>query len=421
MKKALVKSISLMILVFMLTSSLLAAILLCSAEIPRTAIEKQVHASAEFLCKRKLFFEIIPGISGSKIDRFADTVLLGIAWQYEADDPLHSVAASSYYHEFNVPENEGLLKAVTEHLPANQEYLRYWHGSIAIIRPLLVLMPLQGIYILNALTLAFLTVCLFIRLWRRRAGIPLLGLIIALSGTAFWFVPLSLEYTWVFLILMVQLHLILCRSFPCNLTGRLIFFLVSGIVTNYLDFLTTELLTLFIPLLLILWLDQEEGIRQPSFLEFFALTVSWGAGYAGMWGLKWLFAGAVLGTEFREYVGFHIWIRSTAVIADSAAQQRREAVFRNLKCIFPAEYGNPGFIACAGAGMGALYTGYVYHRPSRLIKTKYLFIAVLAGLAPVLRFIALSNHSYIHYFFTYRVLAVTLFAIVLILGEIISR
>ena len=77
-----------LIITFVLAAFLLEAVLTVSAFIPRGAIEQQVRSSAEYLCRRDQFEEVISGISGSKIDRYADAILLGIAWQYDAADPL---------------------------------------------------------------------------------------------------------------------------------------------------------------------------------------------------------------------------------------------------------------------------------------------------------------------------------------------
>ena len=61
----------------------------------------------------------------------------------------------------------------------------------------------------------------------------------ALAAVSAWFVPFSLEYTWMFLLMLVQMHLVVSRRFPADWHGRCLFFLASGVAANYLDFLTT--------------------------------------------------------------------------------------------------------------------------------------------------------------------------------------
>ena len=156
-----------LVIAFAVTASLLAAALVATALIPRAAIEPQVRASAEYLCKDEQFAEVIDGVASSKIDHYADAILLGIALQYDANAPVHSVMSSSYYHRDGRDESENLLQAATEGLPANREYLRYWHGSIVLVRPLLTLLSIRDIYRLNAGVMAALFVTLLMRLWRR--------------------------------------------------------------------------------------------------------------------------------------------------------------------------------------------------------------------------------------------------------------
>ena len=48
----------------------------------------------------------------------------------------------------------------------------------------------------------------------------------------------------------------------------------------------------------------------------------------------------------------------------------------------------------------------------------FIMVASVLGFIPFLRYIVMHNHSHWHNFFTYRALASTIFAIVLIIGEI---
>ena len=67
--------------VFVLTVVLLMGILVCTALIPQNAIKENVRKSAEFLCEGELFAPVISGVDGSTIDRYADSILLAIAYQ----------------------------------------------------------------------------------------------------------------------------------------------------------------------------------------------------------------------------------------------------------------------------------------------------------------------------------------------------
>ena len=80
--------------------------LVLSAGIPQSAIRDNTLESATYLCEGKLFGTVIKNGESSKIDRYADSILLGIAYQYDREKPLASVMWSSYYHNDLDNENE---------------------------------------------------------------------------------------------------------------------------------------------------------------------------------------------------------------------------------------------------------------------------------------------------------------------------
>ena len=404
-----------MVSVFIATAVLLTAALVLTALIPREAVEPRFRESAEYLCEGELFGEAFEGISSSRIDRYADSILLGIAWQYDSAKPLRSVLESAYYHRRTQNENENLREAVEKGLPANQQYLRYWHGSAGIVRLLMTFLSLPQIYVWHGILLALLAVGLLVRLLRRKAWVPAAGLTAGLIGAACWLVPLSLEYTWVFLILLVQLHVLLLRSFPKDWFRRGLFFLVSGMVTNYLDFLTCETLTLLAPLLFLLWQDHQEGKEIASWMTLGKTALAWLAGYAGMFLLKWGLAALAMGENVLPYVMSHIEERTVGTVGMSFIEELFSAPVRNLLNLFPVNYDTFGALAAIALLVIAAYFGYVYHRKnfSRAMIGRYAVIGAL----PYIRYLALANHSYLHAFFTFRAQLATLMAIVLILGE----
>lgn len=407
------------ILAFFATTFLLMCMLVLSAMIPRSAIKENVQESAVYLCEGELFGQAVKNVNGSKIDRYADAILLAIAYQYDSDEPLTSVMWSSYYYSERHNENENLLAAVTEEREANQQYLRYWHGSNAIVRPLLMFLDLRQIYVLDGVILALLVICLLVTLLREKAYAPAVGVIAGLVMTSAWFVPFSLEYTWTYL-LMLLLSVIGVRLI-CRRRYRAVvfFFLISGMMTSYLDFLTTETLTLTVPLLLMLWVEGRQS-RKDKGNTLFPMAgkaaISWGAGYVGMWMMKWLVASVVLSENVMPYVSEHIGERIGGGSGIGLLQYICSSVWNNLKCLFPFEYGILGALTGMALVLFSIYMGYVYH--GKHVDKKCIFLFVLIGLVPYLRYAVLHNHSYLHCFFTYRAQMATILAIVLILEQL---
>ena len=173
--------------VFCAAAALMASLLVLSALIPRGAIEPQMRESAALLKESELFGTAVDGAEGSRIDRYADSILLNIAWNYDAKEPLRSVMLSEYYYTAYQNENDNLYDAVADGAEANRQYLRYWHGSIALLRPLLTVLTLRQIYVLHGVLLAALAAALLtLRVWEKAWGCAagVLAGLCAAAGTA---------------------------------------------------------------------------------------------------------------------------------------------------------------------------------------------------------------------------------------------
>lgn len=407
------------IAVFAIAMLVMLGMLMFSAMIPRAALKANMIESAEYLCEGELFGTLTENVEGSRIDRYADSILLAIAYQYSEEHPLTSVMWSAYYYTEYQNENENLLDAVTQDCEPNQQYLRYWHGSNAIVRPLLTALSLREIYVLNGVLLVLLTILLLFLLLKNRAFVPAIGVTAGLILTAAWYVPFSLEYTWTYLLtlLLSMVGVRLALKEKRSLLG--IFFMLGGMLTNYLDFLTTETLTLLVPLLLILWFDRQKEAAQTSrrlFRDAGGAALAWGCGYVGMWVMKWVTASVVLGENVLPYVSGHIEERLGGDIGIGLWRYITGAVIRNISCLFPLEYGVAGKIAGAALLLVVAYTGYVYHK--KQICREQILLYALVGLVPYVRYMVLHNHSYLHFFFTYRAQLATVLAVALILEEL---
>ena len=407
------------IALFFITLAVLTGTLVLAAAIPQSAIKEKVRESAEYLCLSDPFIFIVDGVKGSEIDRYADSILLAIAYQYDAEKPLRSVMLSSYYSDRTKNETDNLLEAVTNEYAPNQQYLRYWHGSNAIVRPLLTVFNLKQIYVINGVVLALLTLWLTALLIRNKAYTPAVGVLVGLVATASWFVPLSLEYTWTYLLMLV-ISIVGVKS---ALRGKWGFidalFLVSGMLTNYLDFLSTETITLTVPLLLILWFGAEKdgGFSGKNLIKTAGkAALAWGCGYIGIWVMKWLIASVVLCENVMPYVTAHIGERLGGDIGVGLVQYLSGAVWNNISCLFPFGYGIIGVLTSLALVLGAAYYGFVYRKEN--IDGKRISLYLFIGLVPYARYLVLHNHSYIHCFFTYRAQLATVLAIVMILREL---
>ena len=400
------------LLAIIIITALQLSILSLSACIPSSLIQTNMEESASYLLANDVFFNANSYDSGSRIDRYADSILLGIAYSYDNRHPITSVISSAYYHTDTANENVNLYVAVTNKYSPNLNYVRYWHGSIAIIRPLLTIFNLKQIYILNAVILTFLFLTLLINTKKVLGIAPMFCLIIAGITTSIWYVPMSLEYTWTIIIMCIASIIALHTYDKSNHFLRL-FFLITGSLTAYFDFLTTETLTLMLPLALILIARYDSNINQNAkrhLKSTVCMCVFWFIGYASAWIMKWLLASIILNENIFKTAFSQAAVRINGE-TDSLTGLSRQlgAIIRNLSCLFPFSLiPNNGYVICI---LFFVLIFIIYFLIRMETCNSFANLLILIALVPYLRFLILSNHSYIHYFFTFRAQFTTIFCI----------
>ena len=408
------------IITVVLAAFCMPALLVLSAMIPKENIRDNMLRSAEYLYGSELFGDVIEGIDGSRIDRYADSILLNIAYHYDNDHPIRSVMLSAYYFTPYHEENENLLIAVRDDMGMNRQYLRYWHGSIAVIRPILTLMPINGIYILNgAVILALIALYIYVFAKDGDYAAPV-ALLISLIITRSFYVPFSCEYAPTYILMLVSscIAVILYKNGQSAWLNPLFF--ITGMATSFADFLTTETLTLLVPLISITWLMRKDSKGSAELTRrTVILTILWACGYVVMWASKWLLCSVIFSENAMQYVTEHVSERLGGYLGLNMWQYITGAVTKNIGCLFPLGYGAVGGIIFIGLIIFAAYRGYVYNRGS--VNGNFVATLVVMAIIPYIRYIVLHNHSYIHYFFTYRAQAATVMAIVLIVWAITEK
>ena len=398
----------------------LAVLLILSAMLPQKRIRRNMESSADTLCDRRVFFELNDGIDASRIDRYADSILLSIAYHFDSDKPVDSVMRSEYYYTSTQNENENLRDTVTNDIPPNQQYLRYWHGSAAIVRLAHLFTDIKGMYRINAVIMAILSVWLAALLFRRRYYGGAVGFICAMTAAGVWYVPYSLEYTWTFLVMLVVSIIAVYMADKGRTQQLPLLFGLSGIVTNFLDFLTTETLTLLVPLILAVYIrgKKEQKQEENIFVLPAVCCLVWGIGYVGMWLMKWLLASIIMGENAMPYVSSHISERIGDSGNNGIVRYLADSEINNISCLFPFGYGAAGTAAGFVLLLALCYVCFVYRKES--INSRMIKLYAALGAVPYVRYLALHNHSCLHYFFTYRAQAATVLALSLITAETVD-
>lgn len=404
-----------------ITALICVSLLFITALIPRSAIQKNMEKSAEYYDEHILFDHVNNHVFVSRQDNYADCILTNIIYNINDKDLLKSVVSAKYYENEDGITNESFSYAVKNDVEPNVDYSRYWHGSMVILRPLFVLFDISGVRMTLGIIILIFTILFEILMIKNKYYVFAVSYLIGLFATAMWMTAFCVEYATTILVLAVELPIVflMLEKKDANLYKIL---LCAGVVTAFVDFLTTETLTFTMPFLLYVIYKEKNGLLK-SFKEeisiFIKAGLSWVSGYALMQLAKWMLAMAVLGpgafVDALKQAGLRMNGLSTMGNVQGAQkvsfyEQITGAIWRNVGNLLPFKDTMKQSSVMAFITLIIVLTISIWY----LFRTKNdncMFIMLLILMAiPFVRFVALNNHSYIHFFFTYRALLVSVTA-----------
>ena len=354
-----------------------------------------IQSSAEKFLKEGSY--VGPSGRGSTLDNFTDALMVLSAGEKTKNgimvdaidiprkvcndkDPVEVIVASC------------ITKNCEEHIGT---YGRYWHGYLLYLKPLLWLMSYRHIRDI----IAFLQLGLFLMvIWKLFKEQH----VFVLPFCAAWFflrpvsTMLSLQFfsmtTLMFLGVLGVLHL---QKEKVSLSVWSFYFMFIGILASYLDLLTFPLITLGVPLLLWYCCCYKENIKL-DLKRIVTLSASWTLGYGGFWFSKWVLGSLITGNN--------LLLNAWNAIIFRASGGYKEHVF-TLLSVLKRRVGTVDPLFWGVFIMITLYIGYQLYRRNALIEINILLPILFIATYPIIWYLALRNHSGIHYF-TYRTLVI---------------
>ncbi len=373
--------------------------LLCSF-IPQRAMENNAKESVEQL-ERFIYWNNIVGIKGNGLDIFTDSLIVDTA--VFSSGNFKSTIMGERANNSDWDSGAALIDYLNNKTDIEKfEYARYWHGYLIFLRPLLCLKSILSIYSANLvfqLSLVVFSVYLFCKKKRTELIIPFFVFWISLSPVSLIF---SLQYSSVFYVTIIAIIMLLVMKkdfYSCWLI-----FLCSGIAVCFFDLLTYPLVSLGAPLLFFFALDSEAekkiGLRV---LECISYSISWFMGYVGMYICKWAISSAVGHKNiFGEAIGQVLFRTSHSY------NEINYDWVTTMKININQLVNQPVLVA----SVISFFLFFILMSKNRKYKKNNKcssFIAILiVSLYPCVWYYAVMNHSNIHYFFTYRVLSISL-------------
>lgn len=404
---------SLLRVVAVISISIMAGfILLCLVYcIPTGMMVDGSFDAAEILAQEGLW----PLVGFRALDNFTDAIMLNTASYYE-DANIVKRAAEAYRGVF--PETdpvEAYIKTVWGAEGVEVEsYSRYWHGYLVFLKPLYALFNYSQIRDINMVVQfsLFLAISVLLNKTNPRLLIPFVLCVMLLGPATIY---KSLQYSSVYYVMLFSVLLFLWNPGKM-LSGKNViwFFLIIGILTVYLDFLTYPIATLTIPLVLLCYREKDEEIKKSLQLVMLC-AVMWGIGYALMWIGKWVIAWISAPDTFSQTLISQIKLRSASTSDGSSRDPRFEIVIMAFSYIFMDYHWSIAiavyFIICLIKT--TLNIKYVKRKDLNL-----LFLLIVPFLCSMSWMLVLANHTKVHILFTYRTAVPMVFCVLTFLSEL---
>ena len=390
-------------IVFFVLLSVFSVLMISVHLISHESIKGQCEESAKTLQEEGLAPQIL-GIPLLKIDTFTDALMLNMAFCADEKQPVKSAFTNSFYTDDEMNVYDRTLELIlSENKNAGgyeKEYARYWHGHQTVLRPLLTVLSYRQIIVLNCIVF-FLTALLCLALvWLRLSSKLAMLMLASLLIVGLPVVPLCLQFSTCFYLMFLSMTAILAwPSLTNNSVAAACTFFVIGGLTSFFDLLTTPLLTLGFPLTICLLINRKwQSVRQ-----IIRLSAWWFSGYALLWLSKCLVSLLLTGNN---------------VISDfmTNATTRSLAGVYSLKELLANQFGTQIAIGiCLGIVVAILlFIGLAVacwkHIKKQPASKRHSWLLLIALMVP-LWLVATLQHAVVHYWFVWRALAVSFFAI----------
>lgn len=409
------RSKNVLTVLFMAFASIAAAILAgcvlmtCVYALPTGRMLTNLSEGYESITSEGSSFNWAPGYPGARLDEYTDNIMMQTAVFEGTGNKLRDAMLNPRMIFPNADLNPGDALINYVYGARNGEittYGRYWHGYLLFLKPLLLFFTLSDIRMFNMVLQWGLALSLLILAYRKaglRLVIPLGIAILSLNPLS---TALSFQYSSIYLLTLIACILQLQFELYRKRDGWLLY-LWLGIATAFFDFLTYPPAALGI--CLILGLALREGRSKEKLAYTIAAGFSWGIGYGGMWGGKWLAGSLLTGQNILADAVEKVQYRTGAQTVSAEGGSTftyGDILLKNIGVYCNAA----GLLLLLGlvilVGYLILVKGYRF-RPVQSNLAAFLGVALI----PFAWYFVLKNHSGVHYWMTHRNLSITIMAL----------
>lgn len=378
----------------LMTAFFLFAVIACW--LPDRAVKEHVSQIAPFFQEQGNYPQAIIPTEACRQDNFTDALILNQMFCVDRKAPVKSAMGMvrvDYEPEY---DKTGALFKTVGYQPGGTlvTYARYWHGNTFLFRILLLFMDYQTMQWLM-FAVSSLLLAVFLCTFYVRAGVvKTLAYLLSWLLTYGFITQFSMQFFPATTLALVA-SILVVRHWD-DLSYMAMLFFVIACLTCYFDLLTTPLLTLGWPLVVWAALQGSATLRtRDTLLRMMGWGILWGLGYSLTFLAKWGIGSSVLGINVLKDAA-----DSSLCHVGADDFSRWDAIVQNMHMI-------PWTLVLL------VFVVLIVLCLLRFSSEGGFKAAVLLVMAtmPYWWYFLLPGHSYHHYWFTYRLQAVTLAAV----------
>ena len=390
-----------------LTCVLAGFLLICMVYmLPSGRVSLHVQESGAILEQEKDYPQLIPSSPYMVLDNFTDCIML-LTSAYDGEESIADKAINNYriYQKKATKQVSCKVCGILPEKDAQKiSYARYWHGYMVVLKPLLLFLNINEIRQLNQFGILGCICLIGILLYMNRKMKYLIPFLLAVSFLNPGVIMNSLQNSTIFYVSSLAVIVLLaCWKRTGFRQYAWLYFMITGMVTSYMDFLTYPVVALAFPLIFYYMLNEDSRFIV-TLKRLVGYSVMWCIGYAGMWSSKWVLSSILTGKNYFTNAMESITIRSGNVVGEQTI---------TLSDVY-----------------GMLIT---YLKDSKLWTCTLLFVVLclvtlvlssrrwkcwsvslaflIISLYPFVWGIGTKNHTYIHHMFTHRGWSVLIFGL----------
>lgn len=388
--------------------------------IPTKKMEINLKESAAIFVEEGTYPQKINSYIDSRLDNWTDSLMLLTAVREDSEPAYISAALNSRNLISDKNPCESLIQIYAEKNTDNLKsvkYGRYWHGYLVFLKPLLLFFDYGEIRYINMFVQMLLFAFAAVLLSKKERGLYILPLALSWLFLNPLSTMLSIQFSIVTSIVFSQIIVMLIFEDKYYKKPFLVVmnFFVLGCIVNYFDLLTYPLVALGIPLAY--WFNACELKKRSNIISVFGniakYCVAWVCGYGGMWIGKWLLGSIVTGENILSDA-----MNQVAVRTDNTVAQEEFSFTELMGRLF---YASNKLVICFAIFAIVLLVIYGMFKKKIKISLNSFVVCSIIGAMPFVWYAVLGNHSWIHFWFAYRELAIFINALLMLAVGLIQN